>query len=92
MFITSIIIAIGALAVAATLYIAYLSETTLRDKLRNELPESTYAQVKSISNEYGKEYGTTYHLSVQQRNGSTKNVDVKCKSGSISRYSRIAIY
>lgn len=83
---------IGALiigAVALVLYIDYLSESALREKLSVELPQTTYADVQSISKEYGKEYGITYKLNAHQRDGSLKTIEVKCNSSSLSRYSRV---
>ena len=85
-------IIIGALilgAVALVLYIDHLSESALKNKLSTELPQTTYADVESISKEYGKEYGTTYKLKAHQRDGSSKTIEVKCNSSSLSRYSRV---
>lgn len=75
--------------IALVLYIDYLNESALKDKLSIELPQTVYADVESISTEYGKEYGTTYKLKARQRDGSSKNIEVKCKSSSLSRYSRV---
>lgn len=91
MFVTGLIIGIIALGIVLTLYIDYLTESSLRSKLKVELPESTYAEVESINNQYDKEYGITYNLKVRQKDGASKKVEVKCKQSSLNRYSRISV-
>ena len=86
------IIAITLLLVGAlVLYIDYVTESTLRTKLGAEVPETKYADIENITHKYDTEYGTTYHLNVRKKDGSTKTVEVKCKSGNVNKYARIRI-
>lgn len=79
------------LGAALVLYIDYVTESTLKSKLKSELPETLYADVENITYQYDKTYGTTYHLKARKRDGTSKNVEVKCKNGSVSKKTRIHI-
>lgn len=91
MFLTALLIGSLIVAAAIILYVDYLSESTLRSEIRGELPETAFVEVADIKKEYDKEYGTTYKLKAHQKDGSKKDVEIRCKSGSVGRYSRIRI-
>ena len=78
-------------AIALTLYIDYLSEQSLKNSIKTNLPSTSWVEIESIKSEYGVEYGTTYNLKARQRDGSVKRVQMKCKRGNVSRYARISI-
>lgn len=78
-------------AIALTLYIDYLSEQSLKNAIRTNLPNTNYVVVESIKREYGTEYGMVYEMSARQRDGSTKKVQMNCKKGNVNRYSRIPL-
>lgn len=79
------------LAGALVLYIDYVTESSLRTKLNAEVPETIYADVENITHKYDTEYGTIYHLKARKKDGSTQNIEVKCKSGNVNKYARIRI-
>lgn len=90
MFLEAIIIGSIILAgIALVLYIDYLNEKALKEKLSIELPETRYVEIQSISQEYGKDWGISYKLKAHQRNGTSKNIEVRCNRSNLSRYSRI---
>jgi len=79
------------LAGALVLYVDYVTERSLREKLSTELPETIYADVENITHKYDAEYGTVYHLKARKRDGSIDDVEIKCKSGNVNKYARIRI-
>jgi hypothetical protein len=91
MFLTALLITALAVGAALILYVDYLSESTLRTEIKGQLPDTQWAEVENIVHEYGKEYGTTYKLKAHQRSGSNRNVEVRCKNSSISRYAKIYV-
>ncbi|MCM1501312.1 MAG: hypothetical protein NC115_01435 [Bacteroidales bacterium] len=91
MFLTALLIGSLLVAAAIILYVDYLSESTLRAEIKGELPETSFVEVSDIKKEYGKEYGTTYKLKAHQKDGSKKDVEIRCKNGSVAKYSRVRI-
>lgn len=79
------------LAGALVLYVDYVTESTLRSKIGEEVPETIYADVQNITHKYDTEYGTTYHLKARKTDGTTKDIEVKCKGGNVNKYTRIRI-
>lgn len=76
---------------ALVLYVDYVTESSLRAKIRSEIPEPMYADVENITHKYDTEYGTIYHLKARKKDGTTKDIEVKSKGGNVTKYSRIRI-
>lgn len=91
MFLTALLIGSLIVAAAIILYVDYLNESTLRSEVKGELPNTTLVEVEDIKKQYDTEYGTTYKLKAHQKDGTKKGVEIRCKSGSVSKYSRVRI-
>jgi len=91
MFLTALLIGSLIVAAAIILYVDYLNESTLRSEVKGELPNTTLVEVEDIKKQYDTEYGTTYKLKAHQKDGTKKSVEIHCKSGSVSKYSRVRI-
>lgn len=91
MFLTALLIGSLIVAAAIVLFVDYLNESTLRSEVKGELPNTTLVEVEDIKKQYDIEYGTTYKLKAHQKDGTKKNVEIRCKSGCVSKYSRIHI-
>lgn len=91
MFLTALLIGSLIVAAAIVLYVDYLNESTLRSEVKGELPNTTLVEVEDIKKQYDTEYGTTYKLKAHQKDGTKKSVEIRCKSGSVSKYSRVRI-
>ena len=83
--------AIQAVPIAVIAWYRYSAIVTLRSKIGEEVPETIYADVQNITHKYDTEYGTTYHLKARKTDGTTKDVEVKCKGGNVNKYTRIRI-
>lgn len=91
MFLTALLIGGLIAAAAIVLYVDYLSESTLRSEIKGQLPDTTLVEVEDIKEQYDTVYGITYKLKAHQKDGTKKDIKIRCKKGSVGKYSRIRI-